>query len=159
MLAATCISCFEIGGFIGSLAAGYLSDTIFRGRRGPVNILFIVGLLATLLMIWAVPSNSFLFVAPIMFFFGFLIFGPQMLIGMAAAELADKEAAGTATGFAGLFAYIGAACAGFPVGIIQKGYGWTGFFLLMSVCSVIAVALLLPLWSKGKKPKMASQTT
>ena len=159
MLAAFCISCFEVGGFIGSLAAGYLSDTIFRGRRGPVNILFIFGLIFTLIMIWFIPSNSFLFVSPIMFFFGFLIFGPQMLIGMAAAELAHKEAAGTATGFAGFFAYIGAACAGFPVGLIQKGYGWTGFFLLMSVCAIIAVALLLPLWSKGKHPKLAAQTT
>lgn len=159
MIAAVCISSFEVGGFIGSLAAGYLSDTIFRGRRGPVNILFIFGLLFILFLIWFIPSSSFLFIAPIMFFFGFLIFGPQMLIGMAAAELADKEAAGTATGFAGLFAYAGAACAGFPVGMIQKGYGWSGFFLLMSLCAIIAVGLLLPLWSKGKRGSMLSTQT
>ena len=36
---------------------------------------------------------------------GFFVFGPQMLIGMAAAECSHKEAAGAATGFVGLFAY------------------------------------------------------
>jgi sugar phosphate permease len=37
------------------------------------------------------------------------VFGPQMLIGMAAAECSHKEAAGAATGFVGLFAYLGAS--------------------------------------------------
>ena len=150
MLAAFSISCFEVGGFFGSLAAGYLSDTLFKGRRIPINVVFITGLIFVLLMIWLVPLNHPLFTSSTMFLFGFLIFGPQMLIGMAAAELVDKKAAGTATGFAGFFAYLGAACAGFPVGIIQKAYGWGGFFFLISACSLIAVTLLVPLWSKGK---------
>ena len=148
MLAAFCISSFEVGGFFGSLAAGYLSDVVFKGRRIPINLLFIGGLIFTLLAIWLIPSNSFLFISSTTCLFGFLIFGPQMLIGMAAAELAEKEAAGTATGFAGFFAYLGAACAGFPIGLIQKHYGWEGFFLLISICLLVAVALLLPLRSK-----------
>ena len=150
MLAATCITFFEMGGFIGSIAAGHLSDTIFKGNRGPVNILFIFGIILILFLISFISSNSFLFISPIMFFSGFLIFGPQMLIGMAAAELVDKKAAGTATGFTGLFAYLGAACAGFPVGLIQKEFGWNGVFFLLSICAIIAVSLLFPFWSKKK---------
>lgn len=38
-----------------------------------------------------------------------------MLIGMAAAECSHKEAAGAATGFVGLFAYLGASLAGWPL--------------------------------------------
>ena len=34
---------------------------------------------------------------------GFLIYGPVMLIGLHALELAPKKAAGTAAGFTGLF--------------------------------------------------------
>jgi len=159
MLAGSCVFWFEIGGIFGSLAAGYLSDTVFKGRRGPVNVLFSVGIIATLFALWFVPSASLILVSTVMFFFGFLIFGPQMLIGMAAAELADKEAAGTATGFAGLFAYTGAACAGWPVGRITQDFGWPGFFLLLSICACVAVLLLLPLWSKRVRPKLAAQAS
>jgi len=159
MLAGSCVFWFEIGGIFGSLAAGYLSDTVFKGRRGPVNVLFSVGIIATLFALWFVPSASLILVSTVMFCFGFLIFGPQMLIGMAAAELADKEAAGTATGFAGLFAYTGAACAGWPVGRITQDFGWPGFFLLLSICACVAVLLLLPLWSKRARPKLAAQAS
>ena len=157
MLAGSCVFWFEIGGIFGSLAAGYLSDTVFRGRRGPVNVLFSLGIIGILLSLWLLPSASVLMISMIMFCFGFLIFGPQMLIGMAAAELVDKEAAGTATGFAGLFAYTGATCAGWPVGRITQDFGWPGFFLLLSVCAAVAVLLLLPLWSKHARPKLAAE--
>ena len=158
MIAGSCVFWFEIGGIFGSLAAGSLSDTVFHGRRGPVNILFTVGVIANLLFLWFIPSVSLVTISIATFVFGFLIFGPQMLIGMAAAELVDKEAAGTATGFAGLFAYAGAACAGWPVGWIIEKFGWSSFFLLLSICASVAVLLLLPLWSKGARPKLAVES-
>ena len=64
-----------------------------------------------------------------LFFFGFFIFGPQMLIGLACAELAHKKAAATANGFAGCFGYLGAAAAGGPLGAVTKIWGWESFFL------------------------------
>ncbi len=39
---------------------------------------------------------------------GFLIYGPVMLIGLYALELAPKKAAGTAAGLTGLFGYLAA---------------------------------------------------
>lgn len=158
MVAGSCVFWFEIGGIFGSLSAGSLSDTLFHGRRGPVNILFTLGVIGNLLFLWFIPSISLVTISIATFVFGFLIFGPQMLIGMAAAELVDKEAAGTATGFAGLFAYAGAACAGWPVGWIIEKFGWSSFFLLLSICASVAVLLLLPLWSKGSRPKLAAQS-
>ena len=146
---------FEIGGIFGSLAAGWLSDILFVGKRGPINVLFSLGIIVTLLLLWGLPSANIVLVSSMMFVIGFLIFGPQMLIGMAAAELVDKEAAGTATGFVGLFAYIGAAVAGWPVGKIVQEYGWSGFFLCLSVCACIAVICLLPLWKKGGRVSFA----
>lgn len=158
MVAGSCVFWFEIGGIFGSLAAGYLSDTVFKGRRGPVNILFTVGVIGNLMVLWFIPSASLLTISIATFVFGFLIFGPQMLIGMAAAELVSKEAAGTATGFAGLFAYAGAACAGWPVGRMIEDFGWSAFFLLLSICASIAVLLLVPLWSKRARSAPLAQT-
>ena len=67
-----------------------------------------------------------------------------MLIGMAAAECSHKNSAGAATGFVGLFAYMGAALAGYPLALILQQYHWTGFFTVISCASVIIGLLLLP---------------
>ena len=40
---------------------------------------------------------------------GFLIYGPVMLIGLHALDLAPKKAAGTAAGLTGFFGYLGGA--------------------------------------------------
>ena len=81
-----------------------------------------------------------------LFVIGFLIFGPQMLIGMAAAELSHKKAAATASGFTGSWAYAGAAVAGYPLGLIIQSFGWDGFFITLTACGAISSLLLLPLW-------------
>ena len=112
MRAASCIFWFEIG-----------------GKRNPVSILFTIGAISALLaMHWNGVNWLFLDIA-IIFFIGFFIFGPQMLIGMIAAELPDKKAAATAIGFAGCFAYLGAAIAGGPLGALTEKWGWDGFLL------------------------------
>ncbi|GAB4186107.1 MAG: MFS transporter [Simkaniaceae bacterium] len=151
--ASTCVFWFEIGGFFGSLAAGWFSDKIFLGRRGPVNVLFSLFVIFALGAFWFTPGNFVLVDGILMFIIGFFIFGPQMLIGIAAAELSHKKAAGTATGFAGWFAYVGAAFTGFPLGKIAQDFGWQGFFVLLAACGGIAVLLLLPLWSLKANPR------
>lgn len=138
---------FEVGGFFGSLVAGWASDYFFDGKRGPINIIFSLLVVFVLAFMWAMPTATYWFAALGMFSIGFLIFGPQMLIGVAAAELAHKKAAGTATGFAGYFAYLGAAAAGYPVGKIAQEWGWPAFIAILGMCGFITVAILLPMWS------------
>ncbi len=142
-----CVSLFEVGGAFGSLSAGWISDKVFQARRGPVNALFAGGVLITLLLFWMVPPGNQFLDSFLVFWIGFMIFGPQMLIGVAAAELSHKEAAATATGFAGWFAYTGAAMAGYPLGKIAQSQGWDGFFITMILCAVLSILLLVPLWN------------
>ncbi len=138
---------FEVGGFFGMLFAGWLSDNVFQGRRGPCNVFFTIGIIAAVLALGAVPQGYPLLDSVCMYMIGFFLFGPQMLIGLHAAELAHKKAAGTASGFAGWFAYLGAAVAGYPIGRIAEIWGWDGFFVAMGVCGAFAVLLFFPLWS------------
>lgn len=142
-----CVSLFEVGGFFGSLAAGWSSDRLFHAKRGPINVLFAIGMLLSIGAFWFIPAGYTLLDSAVMFCIGFSIFGPQMMIGLAAAELSHKKAAATSTGFAGFFAYIGAACAGYPLGTITQSLGWEGFFWALIVCCVISVLLLIPMWS------------
>lgn len=141
-----CASLFEVGGFFGSLFAGWSSDRLFNARRGPVNLIFAIGMLLSIGSFWYMPQGYPILDSVAMFTIGFCIFGPQMLIGVVAAEISPKQAASTSTGFAGCWAYMGAAVAGYPLGVIMDSWGWNGFFWFMVVCCGISVTLLLPLW-------------
>lgn len=142
-----CVSLFEVGGFFGSLVAGWSSDRLFGAKRGPINALFAFGMLVTIFAFWMIPAGYPLLDSFTMFFIGFMIFGPQMMIGLAAAELSHKKAVATSTGFVGLFAYTGAAFAGLPLGYVAESLGWEGFYWSLLICCIISIALLLPLWS------------
>jgi MFS transporter, OPA family, sugar phosphate sensor protein UhpC len=157
MQAGGCVCWFEVGGFFGSFLAGWGSDYFFRGRRGPVNVFFSIGMALTVLALWFSPPQSVFLDSFIIFLIGFFVFGPQMLIGVAAAELSHKKAAATATGFAGLFAYAGAAVAGAPLGYIIRDYGWENFFISVVACGFIVVLLLLPIISAKVNPRYANK--
>lgn len=147
------ISWFEWGGLFGSLASGWLSDTLFKGHRGPINFIFMLGVFLSVFLFWICPKNIMID-SLIMFSVGFMIFGPQMLIGVAVAEFTHKKAAGTATGFAsGCFAYLGAAMAGYPLSHLIQQFGWEYFFYAMLACSLAALAFLfIPLMTKPSVP-------
>ncbi len=153
MFASSCIFSFEIGGIFGSFVAGWSSDKIFKGRRGPICALFSFLVILAIAGLWLSPPGAQMLDSCLLFAIGFLIFGPQMLIGMAAAELSHKKAAGSATGFIGWVAYLGAATAGYPLSLITQYWGWEAFFWTLGISGVISVSLLLPLWKIKYRPE------
>lgn len=151
-----CVCWFEVGGFLGMLTAGWASDLFFRGRRNPINAIFTVAILGVLFVFKTAVLPWPILDAIILFSFGFFIFGPQMLIGLSAAELSHKKAAATATGFAGCFAYLGAAAAGGPLGALVKLSGWDGYIITLLVCASLGALIVLPLWSvKTREEKLS----
>ena len=81
---------------------------------------------------------------------GFLIYGPVMLIGLYALELAPKKAAGTAAGFTGMFGYLGGALfANIALGYTVDLFGWDGgFMLLIGACVLSIIFLLMAYWGE-----------
>jgi len=142
--ASVAIAAFEVGGFISNVMTGWLSDKFFKGRRVPVMILYSLLLILAMMAFFYVPAGHGMMDSLLMGLIGFLIFGPQMLNGVAAVEFSHKKAAGTATGFTGCFAYIGAAASGF-LGMVCESYGWHGFFFVLVLCCIITCALLTPI--------------
>lgn len=128
------------------------SDVLFGGQRAPMILLFTLGLMVSVAALWLAPVHHYALLAGCFFTVGFFVFGPQMLIGLAAVECGHKGAAGSITGFLGLFAYLGAALAGWPLSRVIEGYGWSGMFSLLSIAAVLMGLLLMPLL-------MASVTT
>ena len=154
--ASICVSGFEWGGVAGMLAAGWISDLLFGGKRGPANVCFSVGTAAAVFLFWSLPSQLPIVDTAILFLIGFFLFGPQMLIGLAAVEFSHKKAAGTASGFAGTFAYFGAAIAVAAIGYITENWGWNGYFTSIFGSALMMILLFIPMWSIGSQSQRAA---
>ncbi|KAA8498606.1 putative hexose phosphate transport protein [Porphyridium purpureum] len=147
------MSGMEIGGLLGSLASGYTSDKMLRGRRIPVIIGWLVGLIAAIAALWYVPVGMKYLNWLAIFAIGFFIYGPQMLVGLAGAELVDKSAVSSTIGLLGWIAYLGASVAGYPLTKIVTNFGWKAYILALMAFSGVAILLLLPMWSLGVVPE------
>ncbi|OLQ72799.1 regulatory protein UhpC [Photobacterium proteolyticum] len=157
LTANTAVSMFEVGGFLGSLFGGWGSDRFFHGNRAPMNLIFALGIFISVAALWLTPMDSFAVLSGCFFAIGFFVFGPQMMIGMAAAECSHKDVAGTATGFVGLFGYLGAALASYPVSLIIEQFSWEGFFSVITLAAASIGLLILP-FVKAQQRSAATTT-
>ncbi|REF26329.1 OPA family sugar phosphate sensor protein UhpC-like MFS transporter [Xenorhabdus cabanillasii] len=141
----TILSLFELGGLLGTLCSGWGSDLLFRSQRAPMILLFSLGLFFSVVALWLAPIQNDILLATCIFSIGFFVFGPQMLIGLAATEYCHKRAAGTVTGYLGLYAYLSAAIAGWPLSQVIEYYDWSGMFALITLAAALMGLLLMPL--------------
>jgi len=139
---------FEAGGIVGMLLAGYFSDRLLHSGRGVVSASFMLLLTFPITLFWILDTSSYMSSSVLLFLIGMFLFGPQMLVGCTAVEKTDKKAAGTASGFTGVFAYLGAAAAGYPFGLLLDNLGWNGFFMALVAAAVMAAMCFLPLIPK-----------
>ncbi len=142
---------YEWAGIPGTLLCGYLSDKVFKGKRAPVSIIYMLLVMVSLFMYWT--SESILANSVALIFIGFLIYGPVMLIGVHALDLVPKKAAGTAAGLTGLFGYLGGALfANIAMGAVVDKWDWSGGFVILIGSCIISIFLLGISWyheSKG----------
>lgn len=142
---------FEIGGLAGGIFAGWVSDKVFHGRRGPVSVLYMLSLVGALAGFWYAPANSPHLSTALMFGVGFLVYGPQVLVGVAAADFASKKAVGLATGLTGTMGYLGGAISGVGVGYIAENFGWHGGFFFFTVSALMGTLMFAMTWKHGAR--------
>jgi OPA family glycerol-3-phosphate transporter-like MFS transporter len=145
---------YEFAGIPGTLICGWLSDKGFKGRRAPVSILYLLLTLACVLVYWKNPAGHPNVDIAMLIGIGFFIYGPVMLIGVHALDLAPKKAAGTAAGFTGLFGYVGGAvAANIVIGIAVDNAGWDAGFILIVAACVLATGLIALTWNAEKRQR------
>ena len=162
--AALRVSGLELGGLLGSLIAGRISDWYIAtseggavGKRIQVVMAYLVGVAAMLLAFQAVPAGASALQSFIVFMIGFFLYGPQMLIGLCGAEIVGRRSVGASEGFLGWIAYLGAANAGVPLSMLVQQFGWGAFFVaLLSACAV-AIALLAPITGAQSEVQRAAK--
>jgi OPA family glycerol-3-phosphate transporter-like MFS transporter len=132
---------YEWAAIPGTIACGWISDRVFKGRRAPATILFMALTLAAVLVYWLNLHGPLWVDYAALVAIGFLIYGPIMIIGLHALDLVPKKAAGTAAGFTGFFGYVfGSAISGIGVGWIADRFGWNGVFVAMVACCLLTIA-------------------
>lgn len=114
-----------IGGILGGLLAGFLSDRIFQSRRPPVAVLFYVVQVGALLMLGYAHTPEFA-----AFCVGFTcmwVFGVHgMLSGTASMDFGGKKAAATAAGMLDGIQYVASGITTYWIGWVLEHYGWDG---------------------------------
>lgn len=138
---------FDIAGMFGGILAGYLSDKIFKGYRGRVGSLFMGFLGLGVLFLWLAPAGHPFFHSLGMVWIGFFVSGPQILVGVAAADFASKRAAGAASGFTGVFGYLGTAVTGVGIGYLVDSHGWDWAFAGVLASAFLSALFFLLIWN------------
>ena len=135
-----------IGGLVGVIGIGYVSDKWFQSRRAPATIISLAAT-AAIMVIGLKHVDSFWLMAAFFFLVGVFLFGPDSIIsGTAAMDFGTKRGAGTATGFVNGVGSIGGILGGYLPGVITTKSDWSALFEVFLFGLIFSAVVLLPLW-------------
>ena len=136
---------FDVGGIVGSVVVGFISDRFFPGRRRPIAAIMVAALAVALLgYTFLAPISSvlnFLGMAAV----GFCLFGPDTLIsGAAAQDIGGEHQTARAAGMINGMGSTGAILQGVVTAGVSKAFGWDAlFYVFVGLAVVASVALLV----------------
>lgn len=152
---------FEIFGLAGMLLSGWMTDRYFKGRGARVCLICMLLTMIFVGLFWVWHTNGLPLIGSVVLLFavGFFIYGPQALIGIVATNLATKEAAATAVGLTGIFAYASTVLSGWGIGALVDHFstktasgavdfsaGWSYAFGVLIVAALIGSLILALVW-------------
>ena len=148
-LASLKLSSLPLVGIAGTVCAGIISDKVFKGKRAPVNLIYLVGVVVSLVLLKfnTISSLDFILIGLL----GAFTYGPQMMIGgLCAVESSSKKVASAATGFTGTFGYIGAVLSATGTGFMVDKFGWNGALSFWIASAVICIVICTMLWKNER---------
>ena len=144
-LASLKLSSLPLVGIAGTICAGVISDKVFKGKRAPVNLIYLVGVVVCIVLLKFNTISALDFV--LIGLLGAFTYGPQMMIGgLCAVESSSKKVASAATGFTGTFGYIGAVLSATGTGYMVDKFGWNGALSFWIVSAIICIIICAMLW-------------
>ncbi|XP_074832888.1 glucose-6-phosphate exchanger SLC37A4 isoform X2 [Carettochelys insculpta] len=148
------MSALEIGGLVGSIVAGYLSDravarvglSSYGNPRHVLLLSMMAGMSASMYLfrVTITSDSPKLWILILGAIFGFSSYGPIALFGVIANESAPSNLCGTSHAIVALMANVGGFLAGLPFSTIAKHYSWaTAFWVAEITCTISTVAFFL----------------
>jgi MFS transporter, OPA family, glycerol-3-phosphate transporter len=149
-----------LAAFVGSFSSGFLSDTIFKGRRAPIAALLYLTetlvIILTILVLGHSATAGPLSATILLTAIAVTCNSTHSILGTAAAmDLGGRKMAGFASGVIDSFQYIGSMLAGFMLGGLIDKYGWTALFHAMVPFSLMGTLLMTFVWltTRGRDVK------
>ncbi|HET9953303.1 MAG TPA: MFS transporter [Polyangiaceae bacterium] len=144
-VAANVSSAFELGGVVGVIALGTLSDRLPALSRAVWSALSLLGLAAALFLYIELASRGWFWNAAGLALIGALLFGPDALLsGAAAQDAGGARAAAMAGGMVNGLGSLGAIAEGLVVPRLSARLGWPALFPTLVVLALAAAFCLLP---------------
>lgn len=148
------VAVFEIFGILGMLASGWFTDKFLAGKAHRTCVFCMIGVAVFMTIFLILPASSPVWLMIIVLAMaGFFIYGPQALIGIAAANQATNRAAATANGLTGLFGYASGIVSGVGVGALvdyislsNPEKSWDFVFMGMIGVAVIGTLVFVTMW-------------
>jgi len=136
-----------VGGIVGGLLCGWMSDRLFQSRRPPVAFIFYLCQIASLLVLGRAAAP---WLAAFMIGFTCVwIFGVHgMLTGTASMDFGGTKAAATVAGMLDGVQYLASGLTGFLLGHFLDRLGWGAWTYLIMPFSLIGALLMLRLWNE-----------
>jgi len=135
-----------VGGIVGGLLCGWMSDRVFQSRRPPVAFVFYMCQIGSL--IWLGHAGSARMASFLIGFNCCWIFGVHgMLSGTASMDFGGTKAAATVAGLLDGVQYLASGLTGVVLGAMLDKYGWGAWTLMIVPFSAIGGILMLTLWN------------
>ncbi|XP_060902186.1 glucose-6-phosphate exchanger SLC37A4a [Labrus mixtus] len=154
LMGSSYMSALEVGGLLGSLAAGYISDKavatqgkrIYGNPRHFILICMMAGMFVSMYLfrVAVTPHSSTVWILSLGAAFGFFSYGPIALFGVIANESAPANYCGTSHAIVALMANIGGLLSGLPFSTIAKYHGWEmAFWIAEITCAAATIGFFL----------------
>ena len=153
-------SLYELVGFGGALAAGYLSDRAAHGKRLPVACLMQAGLACVCFLYTGMAAAGGWWNALGVALAGIFTYGPDTLMqGAAAQDVGERELAATASGFISGSASVGQLLSPYLVAGLTKAAGWNRLFLIFVFIAMFSASVNAWAWWRGYEGRADAGTT
>ncbi|MFO0658828.1 MAG: MFS transporter [Polyangiaceae bacterium] len=147
---------FEIGGVVGTIALGSLSDRYRQLSRSMYSALSLVGLAGALLLYAQLGGTGEVANFVAMAFVGALLYGPDALLsGASAQDAGGPHGAAIAAGMVNGLGSLGAVLQELVTRGVSKRFGWDALFYTFVAMALLAAVALIPTFKRPAQPTSA----
>ncbi|XP_077550111.1 glucose-6-phosphate exchanger SLC37A4-like [Haemaphysalis longicornis] len=149
------MSCIECGGFLGGIAAGYVTDWLLlwhisKGHqsggnpRMPISVVLAAGATAGFHVFGygITAKSSELFISVVGFALGACLYGAMAIFGVVASEHVPAHLSGTSHAIVAFGGSLGGVISGLPLSLVAERYSWSAVFLLLEVITALTALTL-----------------
>jgi len=135
---------FDLAGIGGVIAAGFVSDRFFEGRRAKVSFSLLLAMVASTVVLYTVGQQALVLFTVSLGLIGFSLYGPDALMTGAAAQDIGGRRATLAAGIINGMGSIGSVAQELVIGgLYSSGEGELGpIFAMLVVAALLAAAAL-----------------